>query len=60
MLFFDNEIQKVIKKVGPSEWNKMRLQDPRINGQMLKDLIARKTRANEEENHRNRLLNGDN
>ncbi|MFJ7828316.1 hypothetical protein [Psychrobacillus sp. NPDC096623] len=60
MLFFDNEIQKVSKKVGQSEWNIMRLQDPRINGQLLKDMIARKTRADEEEINRNRLLNGDN
>ena len=58
MLFFYNEIQKVSKKVGPSGRNIMRLQDPRINGQLRKDQIARETEAKEVENRRNRLLNG--
>ena len=60
MLFFEDEIQKVSEKVGPSEWSKMRLQDPRINGQLQKDQIARETEAHEGEYHRNLLLNGDN
>lgn len=53
MLFFEDEIQKVSEKVGPSEWSKMRLQDPRINGQLQKDQIARETEANEVEIQRN-------
>ncbi|QUG42933.1 hypothetical protein KD050_06735 [Psychrobacillus sp. INOP01] len=59
MLFFENEIEKVSKKVGPTEWSTMRLQDPRINGQLQKDQIARETEAKEVENRGNRLLNGD-
>ncbi|WP_391204098.1 hypothetical protein [Psychrobacillus sp. L4] len=59
MLFFENEIKKVSKKVGPSGWGTMRLQDPRINGQLRKDQIARETEARNVENRRNRLLNGD-
>lgn len=59
MLFFGNEIQKVSKKVGPSGRSKMRLQDPRINGQLRKDQLAREMEAKEVENSRNRLLNGD-
>lgn len=53
MLFFENEIQKVSKKVGPSEWSTMRLQDPRINGQLQKDQVDRNTDNKEVENHRN-------
>jgi len=49
MLFFENEIQKVSKKVGPSEWSKMRLQDPRINGQLQKELKAQEMEVNEVE-----------
>lgn len=60
MLFFGNEIRKVSKKVGPSGYSVMRLQDPRINGQLRKDQIARETEAKEIENHRKRSLNGDN
>lgn len=37
----------------------MRLQDPRVNGQLRKDQIARETEAKEVENRRNRSLNGD-
>ena len=59
MLFFGNEIRKVSKKMGPSGWSTMRLQDPRVNGQLRKDQIAREKEANEAEKHRNRLLNGD-
>lgn len=59
MLFFGNEIQKVSKKVGPSGWSTMRLQDPRINGQLRKDQIAREKEAKEVENRRNRSLYGD-
>ncbi|WP_277586308.1 hypothetical protein [Psychrobacillus antarcticus] len=59
MLFFGNEIRKVSKKMGPSGFSTMRLQDPRINGQLRKDLIARETEAKETENRRNRLLNRD-
>ena len=59
MLFFGNEIRKVSKKMGPSGWNTMRLQDPRINGQLRKDQLARETEAKETENRRNRLLNRD-
>jgi len=59
MLFFGNEIQKVSKKVGASGWSTMRLQDPRINGQLRKDQIAREKEAKEVENRRNRSLNGD-
>ncbi|MEK3980296.1 hypothetical protein MKY37_14690 [Psychrobacillus sp. FSL K6-2836] len=59
MLFFGNEIQKVSKKVGQSGRNIMRLQDPRVNGQLRKDQIARETEAKEVENRRNRSLNGD-
>lgn len=60
MLFFVKEIQKVSKKVGPEGRNAMRLQDPRINGQLLRDQKAWETEAKELENRRNRLLNGDN
>lgn len=59
MLFFVKEIQKVSKTVGPSGRSTMRLQDPRINGQLRKDQIARETEAKEVENRRNRSLNGD-
>lgn len=59
MLFFGNEIRKVSKKMGPSGWSTIRLQDPRVNGQLRKDQIAREKEANEAEKHRNRLLNGD-
>lgn len=59
VLFFENEIQKVSKKVGLSELSTMRLQDPRINGQLRKDQLARETETKEVENRRNRLLNGD-
>lgn len=59
MLFFGNEIRKVSKKMGPSGWSTMRLQDPRINGQLQKDQKARETEANEVENRRKRLLNGE-
>lgn len=58
MLFFEDEIQKVSKKVGPSGWSTMRLQDPRINGQLRKDQMARETEAKNVANRRNRLLNG--
>ena len=59
MLFFKDEIKKVSKKGGSSEWSKMRLQDPRINGQLRKDQIAQENEAKEVENLRNRLLNGE-
>ncbi|QFG00271.1 hypothetical protein PB01_16445 [Psychrobacillus glaciei] len=59
MLFFENEIKKVSKKVGPSGWSTMRLQDPRINGQLRKEQVARETEARDVENRRNSLLNGD-
>ena len=59
MLLFGNEIRKVSKKMGPSAWSTMRLQDPRVNGQLRKDQIAREKEANEAEKHRNRLLNRD-
>ena len=59
MLFFGNEIRKVSKKMGPSGWSTMRLQDPRVNGQLRKDQIAREKEAYEAENRRKRLLNGD-
>lgn len=59
MLFFKDEIEKVRKKVGPSEWNTMRLQDPRLNGQLQRDQIARETETRNLENRRKRLLNGD-
>ena len=49
MLFFGNEIRKVSKKVGPSEWSNMRLQDPRVNGQLRKEQIAREKEVNEVE-----------
>lgn len=58
MLFFEDEIKKVSKKVGPSGWSTMRLQDPRINGQLRKDQIARETEAKNVANRRSRLLNG--
>ncbi|MHC8517287.1 hypothetical protein [Sporosarcina sp. ITBMC105] len=58
MLFFEDEIKKVSKKVGPSGWSTMRLQDPRINGQLRKDQIARETEAKNVAMRRSRLLNG--
>ena len=59
MLFFGNEIRKVSKKMGPSGWSTIRLQDPRINGQLRKDQLAREKEAKEAEKHRNRSLNRD-
>lgn len=58
MLFFEDEIKKVSKKVGPSGWGTMRLQDPRLNGQLRKDQIAKETEARNATNRRNRLLRG--
>ena len=58
MLFYEEEIEKVRKKVGPSRWNTMRLDDPRINGQLRKDAIAREVEADNVAAHRRRLLNG--
>lgn len=49
MLFFEDEIQKMSKKVGQAEWSKMQLQDPRINGQLQKDQNAQDTEVYEVE-----------
>lgn len=56
MLFFENEIKKVSKKVGPSGWSTLQLQDPRINGQLRKEQITRKTEEKNIANRRNRLF----
>ncbi|GEN84562.1 hypothetical protein SLU01_28740 [Sporosarcina luteola] len=58
MLFYEDEIKKVAKIMGPSKWSTMRLQDPRINGQLQKDQMARETEARNLEERRKRLLNG--
>ena len=58
MLFFEREIKKVSKIVGPSGWNTMRLQDPRLNGQLQKEQIAREKEEKEAMKRRNRLLRG--
>ncbi|MFF2754988.1 hypothetical protein ACFVR1_14710 [Psychrobacillus sp. NPDC058041] len=58
MLFFEGEIKKVSKKVGTSGLSTMRLQDPRLNGQLRKDQIAKEIEARNAENRRNQLLNG--
>ncbi|MDN4606822.1 hypothetical protein [Sporosarcina highlanderae] len=57
MLFFEDEIEKVRKVVGNERWNNLRLQDPRINGQLRKDQMARDLEANNVRERRNRLLN---
>lgn len=57
MLFFEDEIEKVSKKIGSARWDSLRLQDPRINGQIRKDQMAREIEANNVREHRNRLLN---
>ncbi|MDW0116971.1 hypothetical protein QTL97_08495 [Sporosarcina thermotolerans] len=57
MLFFEDEIEKVKNKVGSKMWGSMRLQDPRINGQLRKDQMARDAEANNTRERRNRLLN---
>lgn len=56
MLFFENEIKKVSEKVGPSGWSTLQLQDPRINGQLRKEQITRKTEERNIANRRNRLF----
>ena len=58
MLFFEGEIKKVSKKVGQSGWSTMRSQDPRLNGQLRKDQIAKEKEARNATNRRNRLLKG--
>jgi hypothetical protein len=58
MLFFEGEIKKVSNKVGPSGWNIMLIQDPRLNGQLRKDQIAQETEARNAANRRKRLLKG--
>lgn len=58
MLFFEDEIKKVAKIMGASKWSTMRLQDPRINGQLQKDQLARETESRNLEARRKRLLNG--
>lgn len=57
MLFYEDEIEKVKNKVGSTAWGSMRLQDPRINGQLRKDQMARELEAANTRERRNRLLN---
>lgn len=58
MLFYEDEIRKVSKIVGPEGWSTMRLQDPRVNGQLRKDQMARETEAENLAYRRKRLLDG--
>ncbi|WP_144512305.1 hypothetical protein [Bacillus sp. FJAT-22090] len=58
MLFFEREIKKVSKIVGPTGWDTMRSQDPRVNGQLRKEQIAKETEARNATNRRKRLLRG--
>lgn len=54
-LFFEDEIEKVKRKIGPSGLKEMMSQDPRLNGQM-EELRAyqRKYRAEQREASRRR------
>ena len=58
MLFYEDEIRKVSKIVGPDGWSTMRLQDPRVNGQLRKDQMTREAEAKNVAHRRKRLLNG--
>lgn len=58
MLFFEDEIEKVRKIVGPTGQSAMKLQDPRINRELHWELNARKTEARNFRERRNRLLKG--
>lgn len=60
MLFYEDEIRKVSKIVGPDGWSTMRLQDPRVNGQLRKDQMARDDEAENMTHRRKRLLNSHN
>ncbi|AOV06726.1 hypothetical protein [Sporosarcina ureilytica] len=58
MLFFEDEIEKVRNIVGKTGRNTMNLQDPRINGELQRELNARKMEAKNLRDRRNRLLKG--
>lgn len=58
MLFFEDEIEKVSKKVGPSGWSTMQSQDPRLNGQLRKEQKAKETEERNAMDRRKRLLRG--
>lgn len=56
MLFFEDEIQKVRKKVGPSGMRDMTAQDPRMNGQLRKHWLAVEQERKERDARMKRLL----
>lgn len=54
-LFFEDEIEKVKAKLGPSELDEMMSQDPRLNGQLEKlRAFQRRYRAEQREASRRR------
>ena len=54
-LFFEDEIEKMKRKLGPSGLREMMSQDPRLNGQMDKlRAFERRTRAEQLEASRRR------